>query len=271
MIKQNLHTHSIFSDGENTLEEMALAAISKGFSSLGFSDHSAIKGCEDWCMPREKYAEYFLECERIKEKFEGKLEIFIGLEMDVLSEKCEYPLDYAIGSCHHVVKNKKRVCIDNTPEELIEGAKDLFNGDMLLLCEEYYDEVGRIAERDDLQIVGHFDIITKHIEVCKGIVDVTSERFIEAENKALDKLIKAGKIFEINTGAMARGKRTLPYPSERVLKQIAKAGGRITISSDCHDADFLDCGFDECLTLAKKCGFGEIYYLECDGFKAHKF
>lgn len=268
MMKQNLHTHSLFSDGDNSLEEMALAAISKGFSSLGFSDHSAISGCDDWCMPREKYREYFSECERLKEKYEGKLEIYIGLEMDVLSEMCEYPLDYAIGSCHYVVKNGKKIPIDYTPEELIKGANEYFGGDMLALCEEYYKEVARISEREDLDIVGHLDLVTKFIEVFEGIVDVTSQRFIDAEDKAIKALVNAGKIFEINTGAMARGKRSVPYPSKRALKKIAELGGKITVSSDCHDKDYLDCGFDEALALAKSCGFECIYILTKEGFKS---
>ena len=36
-MKQNLHTHSIFCDGKDTIEEMTLEAISKGFDILGFS------------------------------------------------------------------------------------------------------------------------------------------------------------------------------------------------------------------------------------------
>ncbi len=268
MIKQNLHTHTLFSDGENTLKEMALAAISKGFSSLGFSDHSFVAGGEDWCMPKESYDEYFLECERIKKEFEGRLEVFTGIEFDVLSEKLNRKLDFVIGSCHHVVKNGCVICIDNTPEEVINGANDHFGGDMLALCELYFETVAEVAKLDEAEIVGHFDIISKHIEVCPDFVDVNAKRFVDAEAKAIEALVKADKIFEINTGAVARGKRSVPYPSERALKKICECKGRITISSDCHDKDFLDCGFEDAIELAKKCGFKEIYCLTKDGFKA---
>ncbi len=266
MIKQNLHTHSIFSDGENTLEEMALAAISKGFSSLGFSDHSAIDGCDDWCMPKEKYDEYFKECEKVKEKYSDKLEVFIGLEMDLLSEKTDNKLDYAIGSCHHVVKNGKRICIDNTAEELITGVNECFGGDVMSLCEEYYKEISKVAERDDINIVGHFDIIKKFTETCPGIIDINDLRFIEAEDKAIKALVDANKIFEINTGAEASGKRSVPYPDERVLRKIAQNGGRIMLSSDCHYTKYLDFGFEDALKLAKDCGFESIYVLSKEGF-----
>ena len=38
--KQNLHTHTTFADGKDTPEELVIEAINRGFSSLGFSEHS---------------------------------------------------------------------------------------------------------------------------------------------------------------------------------------------------------------------------------------
>ena len=35
----NYHTHTNFSDGNNTAEEVVLSAIEKGFNAIGFSDH----------------------------------------------------------------------------------------------------------------------------------------------------------------------------------------------------------------------------------------
>ena len=40
MILQNLHTHSTYCDGKNTISEMVDTAVKKGFSSIGFSSHS---------------------------------------------------------------------------------------------------------------------------------------------------------------------------------------------------------------------------------------
>ena len=39
--KQNLHTHSTYRDGKNTLEELIETTLEKGLVSLGFSNHSA--------------------------------------------------------------------------------------------------------------------------------------------------------------------------------------------------------------------------------------
>ena len=38
--KQNLHVHTTYADGKDTPEEIILAAIEKGFDSIGFSEHS---------------------------------------------------------------------------------------------------------------------------------------------------------------------------------------------------------------------------------------
>ena len=39
MFKQNLHTHSLYCDGKDTIEEMVQEAISRNFDVLGFSGH----------------------------------------------------------------------------------------------------------------------------------------------------------------------------------------------------------------------------------------
>ena len=74
-------------------------------------------------------------------------------------------------------------------------------------------------------------------------------------------------VFEINTGAMARGYRTTPYPNSFILKEMNKLGLGITISSDCHDCNFLNHGFDRAVELCKACGVKELQVLTKEGFK----
>ena len=38
-LRANAHTHTTFCDGKNSVEEMTLAAIERGFVALGFSMH----------------------------------------------------------------------------------------------------------------------------------------------------------------------------------------------------------------------------------------
>ena len=50
----NLHTHTTFSDGKNTPEEIVLTALEQGFCSIGFSDHAYTSYDISYCMNDEK-------------------------------------------------------------------------------------------------------------------------------------------------------------------------------------------------------------------------
>ena len=52
MAKINLHSHTTYCDGKNSPEEMALAAMDRGFDVFGFSGHSYTAFDESYCMSR---------------------------------------------------------------------------------------------------------------------------------------------------------------------------------------------------------------------------
>ena len=54
----DLHTHTTFSDGRNSPEEMVLSAIGMGMSTLGISDHSYTSFDESYCIPCHRLEEY---------------------------------------------------------------------------------------------------------------------------------------------------------------------------------------------------------------------
>ena len=85
--------------------------------------------------------------------------------------------------------------------------------------------------------------------------------------EAVDVLIAAGKIFEINTGAISRGYRTTPYPSAMLLREIVRRGGRITVSADAHRAQDVTCQFAESEALARACGATELWQFNGKGFE----
>ena len=43
---RDLHMHSVYSDGKNTVEEMILSAIDLGLDCVGLSEHSHTEGDE---------------------------------------------------------------------------------------------------------------------------------------------------------------------------------------------------------------------------------
>ena len=117
------------------------------------------------------------------------------------------------------------------------------------------------------QIVGHFDLVAKFNEGgC--LFDEADSRYRDASLGALEALSKQDVVFEINTGAMSRNCRTVPYPSDVLLRSLRDFGGRVCISSDSHSASTITHGFAQAAELALSCGFRETYLLARDGFHA---
>ena len=77
-----------------------------------------------------------------------------------------------------------------------------------------------------------------------------------------------GKIpyFEVNSGAIARGYRTTPYPTPFVMKELKRLGFGVIIASDCHDRTKLDLGYDLSRDMLKECGYKEHFVLTKQGF-----
>ena len=93
------------------------------------------------------------------------------------------------------------------------------------------------------------------------------ERYRKAALSAMEKLVRAGKIFEVNTGAISRGYRTTPYPSHELLGALHEMGGKITVSADAHHVSGVVCAFDQAEALVRRCGFKDVWVLTKDGFR----
>ncbi len=113
--------------------------------------------------------------------------------------------------------------------------------------------------------MGHFDLLTKFNER-RPLYDTAALAYRDAAYAALETLNKAGKIFEINTGAMSRGLRSAPYPAPELLRHLNALGGRICVSSDAHRAEHVAFGFEKAEALAVSCGFTEVWQFTGGGF-----
>jgi len=253
MIKSNFHTHTIFCDGKDTPEEMVQTAIEKGFEILGFSCHSYFYPDREYTTNSETEPLYRKAVAELKEKYKGKIEIFCGIEQDYYSEPA-IGYDYIIGSVHNVYKDGEYLTVDASPEPFMNNLNLHYDGDYDAFAEDYFGIVADVVNKTDCDIIGHFDLVQKNSEK-NGFGQ--SQRFLSAAEKAVKALIPFGKPFEINTGALARKTRTIPYPSPEILKMIKDYGGKIVFSSDCHDRNYLDCNFAEIEKMAKDLGFTE--------------
>ncbi len=254
MITTNFHTHTTFCDGKDTPEEMVIAAIDKGFTALGFSGHSFFEPEKEINMSVEAQKEYIKQITALKHKYKDKIKIFCGIEQDIFSPEPVYPYDYRIGSVHNIFKDGKYYDIDASAESTKNTVDTVYGGDFDAFAEDYFSLFSTVLEKTNADIIGHIDLISKFSET---LGYTQSERFLKACENAIIKLVPYNKPFEINTGAMARGARSVPYPTKEILELIKKHGGKIAFSSDCHNKDYLDFGFDKAVELALNTGFYE--------------
>lgn len=264
---QNLHTHSTFCDGKNTCEEMIQQAVSLGFTSIGLSGHAYTEFSSVYCMSLENTEKYVREVNRLKDKYKGIIDVYLGIEYDLFSSGSLAPYDYVIGSVHYFERDGEKYSLDvKEPELLKKKIDEYFGGSAMRFAENYFELVAKLPqELPKLDIVGHFDLILKSCDVEK-VFDTDSKEYRGYVYDCLRELSKRVRVFEVNTGAVARGLRTEPYPQRWVLEEINRLGCGVILSSDCHYREKLDFYFDEGLDYIKSCGIKEVLTFNGKGF-----
>jgi DNA polymerase (family 10) len=99
------HNHTVYSDGANTIEEMALAAQALGHSYIGIGDHSQSLTVANGLTP-ERVLQQHKEIDRLNKKYKD-FRIFKGTECDILEDgRLDYDdellatFDYVVASVH---------------------------------------------------------------------------------------------------------------------------------------------------------------------------
>ncbi|MBO5008136.1 MAG: histidinol-phosphatase [Clostridia bacterium] len=264
---QNLHTHTKYCDGADTPEEVVLYAIKKGISSIGFSGHSYMSYSKTFGPLGDHTEEYKNDVLMLKEKYKDRMKIYLGLEVDMFSRPDMQDYDYLIGSVHYLKIGEEYVCFDTDASGVNSVIQKHFNGNGMEYAKEYYRTLAQLPEFGSFDIIGHFDIITKHSDR-KSFFDTTSKEYLNAAFEAVAALKGKIPFFELNTGAIARGYRKDPYPSTDIIKELKRQGFGVVITSDCHNKTMIDYKFDDASELLKACGFKEKYYITENGFTA---
>jgi DNA polymerase (family 10) len=104
-IKGVFHNHTTYSDGTNSVEEMARAAKALGLKYLGLADHSQSLTVANGLSP-QRVRQQQAEIDRVNETLKG-FTIFKGIECDILADgRLDYDddvlatFDYVVASVH---------------------------------------------------------------------------------------------------------------------------------------------------------------------------
>ncbi len=114
-VKGDLHTHTEYSDGTNTPEEMIQAAIKMGYEYIAITDHSKSEHIANG-LEEKRLAKYIVEINKLKSKYSGKIQVLCGSEVNIMNDgsldyakKILSQLDWVIGSVHSGFKTPKEI------------------------------------------------------------------------------------------------------------------------------------------------------------------
>jgi histidinol-phosphatase (PHP family) len=263
-MSQNLcyHTHNIFCDGKNSIEELIQSAILKGVTHIGISSHAPLKIDNPWSLKLEKINEYAEEINRLKEKYSEKIHIFKSLEIDHIPGftysfdyfKTIIDLDYTIGSIHLVLNpsNNKIWFIDGDKATCVKTMLEIFEENHQLAVQSYYRQFRDLIETQKPDIIGHLD---KVIMNTAAFFDENEPWYQEEITKTLECIAKNNAIIEINTRGLYKKKWETSFPSPPILLQANKMGIPIVISSDAHHTSELLGNYSQAIQIALQAGY----------------
>lgn len=203
-LRGDLHTHSTWSDGKSTIEEMVERAGGLGYEYIALSDHSPSERVAHG-LDRDRLEKKIEEIERLRKQRKDRLpHILIGSEVDILGDgKLDYPddilarLDVVVAAIHSNFRQEK---------ERITG--------------RLLDAIAH----PNVDVIAH---PTSRLIGSREALEMNFERVAEAA-------AKAGVALEIN-GSMYR----LDL-NDVMAKAAQEAGALVAIGSDAHSAAQLE-------------------------------
>lgn len=254
-IISDCHLHTSHSgDSTAPMEEMILQGISKGLTTMCFTEHNDFEYPVTELDPEGKFEcnadSYLYELIQLREKYADKIRILFGIELglqpSVLRRNAvyakSYDFDFIIGSSH--------LCNGKDPyySEFYEGRSE----EEAYL--EYFESIWEnIKKFSNFDVYGHLDYVVRYGP--NADKNYSYEKYRDIFDKILSLLIEKGKGIEINTGGLKRGMRDL-HPCMDVIKRYKELGGEIiTVGSDAHAPNAIGAYFDRAEAVLKECGF----------------
>lgn len=261
----NYHSHCTFCDGRSTPEDFVKFAISHGFRAYGFSSHSPLPFETFWNMSKDDMPEYLMEIKRLKDKYSGQLDIYVGLEIDYLDETYnasisyfrELPLDYRIGSIHFLpiaepLTEENMVCIDGSFSDYRDAVDQYYQSDISKLVAHYFTSTKKMIEAGGIDTVGHMDKIYMNGHKYPGF-SFDADWYQEPFNECLHLIAEKGLMVEVNTKNLQKKQQT--YPHMAYLNRLEQLHIPVMVNSDCHYPDLVNDGRAEAFEILKQAGF----------------
>ena len=259
-MKTDLHIHTPYcGHASGSAEETVIAAIKKGFSLIGFSEHlpypeDYIAPVPDCVAPMDEWTNYLDDISTLQTTFMEKIDIRIGAEIDYLPGRMEktsellkkFSYDYIYGSVHLV----DDICIDYKDEYLKEHLEALGGPDGL--WEKYWCALEELIQLDICDILSHLDLPGK-LESAQPSRDQT-----DAMRHVLELAHEHELVLELNTGGIDRSYTGYPYPSLDILKHARELNMEMTFGSDAHAPDQVGRHHEYAMDIFRRLGWERL-------------
>ena len=253
------HTHSSCSpDGENTITELAFAAVRAGLTELAVTDHYDIGGDESWSGYYD-VTKYRAQLQDAREQLNAahaadKLTLVSGVELGqgahdpakAQSLLDAYPYDFVIGSLHNLRGMKDFYFLPYENEAACYG-----------LIQRYLDELLEIARMGRFDVLGHLTYPLRYM-AGKHRLQVDFRPYEDRLRSLFTLLAQSGKGVEVNTSGL-RGTLKKAMPDLWCLKLYRACGGEIvTVGSDAHTAGEVGVHVKDSYRLLQEAGFAHV-------------
>lgn len=251
MIVQNFgyHTHSTYSDGRNSLEEMIKQAVSLGWNEIGFSDHLIVhkdmKKSANWHVfqthyasyiyrdnfaeAKEDFAKYKAEINQLRKKY--PIKIYIGAEVDYFTYdgwldefidfRNELNLDYYVSGNHYLIDDKHQLIDPDAIDSIVPDVEE-----QKKLISRHFATIGEAAKSRLFNFIAHIDYM-RRVNIC------TPEAFYNDKLKLISTIVQTNTPVEVSTKGIVKFGE--PFPCNWMLQELCKQNVPLVISDDAHN------------------------------------
>jgi DNA polymerase (family 10) len=198
-IRGDVHMHTNATDGNNTIREMAEAALAVGYGYIAITDHSKnlamTNGLDD-----KRALEHVARIRSVDKEMEGRIRVFAGIEVDILTDGALDLSDEVLAQMEVVVASI-HTRFDQTREEMTA-------------------RIVRAIENPYVRILGH----------------PTGRLLLKREPFALDLGLILSRAAQLGVAVEHNAAPERLDLNDRDLRLAKELGCKIVINSDSHDA-----------------------------------
>jgi len=198
-IRGDVHMHTNATDGNNTVREMAEAALAVGYGYIAITDHSKnlamTNGLDD-----KRALEHVTRIRAVDKEMEGRIRVFAGIEVDILTDGALDLNDEVLAQMEVVVASI-HTRFDQTREEMTA-------------------RIVRAIENPYVRILGH----------------PTGRLLLKREPFALDLGVVLSRASQLGVAVEHNAAPERLDLNDRDLRLARELGCKIVINSDSHDA-----------------------------------